>query len=89
MKKAVTPVIAMTLIILTLIVVLGVLNFWFLQIKNEEIHKETFTLELNCDEQIVIDNYGFPNSLGPVVVSSDGEEYATNKSVRYVIINCK
>ena len=89
MRKAYTPVVAVTLILLTVIVVLGVINFWFVQISQDELTYEILEVEVDCSKEIVIENYGFPNSLGPVVVNEDGENITSNLLIRKIVINCK
>ena len=89
MRRGFTPVVAITLLLLTIIVVFGVINFWMVQIQKKELEREKFEVELNCTGDIVIENYGFPNYLGPVVIHTSSEELRDERPVKEIILHCK
>ncbi len=89
MRKGFTPVVAVTLLLLTIIVVLGVINFWLVQIQEKELEREKFEVELNCSDTITIENYGFPTHLGPVIIRSGGDEFRDERPIKEIVIHCK
>ena len=68
MKKAVTPVVAFTLILLTIIVIFGVFNFWFGKIIPEEQGETSVEILVDCDQTYTITNLGHPTQLGPIII---------------------